>query len=120
MVGWGLPETEQRMADGKIYMLNALWFKKDGGAAKYAQYAAAAEPFVRELGGRLVESYVPDMALIGKWDPDLFFVVEWPSWEAFTRLPENPGYQKISHLREEALEDSLLIRCQSTPGALSE
>jgi uncharacterized protein (DUF1330 family) len=95
----------------KVYMLNALWFVESGGAEKYAEYAAAAAPFVAELGGRLVESYVPHSALIGEWDPDLFFVVEWPDWETFLKLPQNPEYLKIAHLREEALRDSLLIRC---------
>ncbi len=95
-----------------IYMLNVLWFKEDGGAEKYAEYAAAAAPFVEEIGGKLVESYRPEAALIGEWNPDLFFVVEWPSWETFLKLPENPGYQSIAHLREEALRDSLLIRCR--------
>ncbi len=104
----------------KIYMLNALWFKEDGGAEKYAEYAAAAAPFVGELGGQLVESYTPQTALIGDWDPDLFFVVEWPDWESFLKLPQNPGYQKIAHLREEALRDSLLIRCERQPVALPE
>jgi len=99
------------MAD-KVYMLNALWFKEDGGAEKYAEYAAAAAPFVAELGGRFVDGYRPEAALIGEWNPDLFFLVEWPSWEAFLELPQNPGYQKIAHLREEALRDSLLIRCR--------
>ena len=96
----------------KVYMLNALWFKQDGGAEKYAEYAAAAAPIVAELGGRLVGGYVPETELIGEWDPDLFFVVEYPDWETFLRLPEHPGYQKIAHLREEALRDSLLIRCR--------
>lgn len=99
------------MSDEKVYMLNALWFKPEGGAAKYAEYSAAAGPFVSELGGRFLEGYVPEMSLIGDWDPDLFFVVEWPSWEAFSQLPQNPGYQAIAHLRDEALRDSLLIRC---------
>ena len=99
----------------KAYMLNALWFKKDGGAEKYAEYAAAAAPFVEELGGKLAESYTPLGALIGEWDPDLFFVVEWPNWEAFLKLPQNPEYLKIAHLREEALRDSLLIRCTRAP-----
>jgi uncharacterized protein (DUF1330 family) len=97
--------------DERVYMLNVLWFQKDGGAAKYAQYAEAAGPFVAELGGRMLDGFTPKLALIGKWNPDLFFIVEWPTWEAFTKLPENPGYKKIAHLREEALEDSLLIRC---------
>ena len=99
------------MSEEKVYMLNALWFKADGGAEKYAQYTAAAGPFVQELGGRLLEGYAPEVALIGEWKPDLFFIVEWPSWDAFSQLPQNPGYQKIAHLREEALDDSLLIRC---------
>lgn len=96
----------------KVYMLNALWFKEDGGAERYAQYAQAAAPFVEELGARLVESYTPQAALIGEWNPDLFFMVEWPNWETFLKLPQNPGYQQIAHLREEALRDSLLIRCR--------
>ncbi len=107
------------MADDKVYMLNALWFKKGGGAEKYAEYVAAAAPFVEALGGKLLDGFVPDMAVIGEWDPDLFFIVEWPSWDAFTKLPGNDGYQKIAHLREEALDDSLLIRCSRMPGLVS-
>ena len=95
----------------KVYMLNVLWFKEYNGAEKYAEYTAAAGPFVNELGGRVVDSYTPQTALIGEWDLDLFFVVGWPDWETFMKLPQNPGYQKIAHLREEALRDSLLIRC---------
>ena len=104
----------------KVYMLNVLWFKKEGGAEKYAEYAAAAAPFVQELGGQLVESYSPEMALIGEWDPDLFFMVAWPNWETFMKLPENPEYLKIAHLREEALEKSLLIKCQRADLSLPE
>jgi uncharacterized protein (DUF1330 family) len=105
------------MTDEKIYMLNVLWFKKDGGALRYAEYAAAAAPFVAELGAKLVDSYAPDFALIGEWDPDLFFVVEWPSWDAFTKLAGNAGYQRIAHLREEALDKSLLLRCRRATAA---
>ena len=63
-----------------------------------------------------MESYVPEVALLGDWQPDLLFVVEWPNGEAFMKLPENPGYRKIAHLREEALENSLLVRCRRAPG----
>ena len=70
-------------------MSNALWFKKDGGAERYAEYAAAAAPFVQGLGGSMLDGFTPDLASIGEWDPDMFFIVESPSWESFTRLPEN-------------------------------
>jgi len=102
--------------DERIFMLNALWFRRDGGAERYAEYARAAGPFVARLGGRMVEAYVPELSLIGDWNPDLFFVVEWPSLEAFSKLPLDPGYQEIAHLREEALERSLLIRCRRAGG----
>jgi uncharacterized protein (DUF1330 family) len=100
----------------KIYMLNALWFKPDGGAEKYAEYGAAAGPFVQALGGKMIDGYQPQQSLIGEWDPDLFFLVEWPNWESFTKLAADPGYQKIAHLREEALDKSLLIQCAKLPG----
>ena len=104
----------------KVYMLNVLWFKENGGAEKYAEYAAAAAPIVEELGGKLLESYAPEAALIGDWNPDVLFVVEWPNWETFMKLPQNPGYQKIAHLREESLRDSLLIRCRREKVGLPE
>jgi len=105
------PPEPDSTTDEKVYMLNALWFRRDGGAEKYAAYATAAAPVVSRLGGRLVDSYAPDLALIGEWDPDVFFLVEWPSWQAFTTLATESAYLEIAHLREEALERSLLIRC---------
>ncbi len=70
------------MSDGRVYMLNALWFK-EGGAAAYAEYGQAAGPIVEALGGRRLDGFVPTQSLIGDWQPDLLFIVEWPSWEAF-------------------------------------
>lgn len=102
------------MADERIYMLNALWFEGEEGATLYGEYAAAAAPYVEKYGGRLVASYVPDLALIGEWDPDLFFVVEWPSWESFQKLPADPGYREVAPLRERGLRKSLLLRCRAT------
>jgi uncharacterized protein (DUF1330 family) len=98
------------VADEKVYMLNALWFK-EGGAEQYAEYGAAAGPIVEALGGRRVDAFVTVESLIGDWDPDLFFIVEWPSWEVFLQLGQSEEYQKIAHLREPGLEKSLLIRC---------
>ena len=41
--------------------------------------------------------------------------VEWPNWEAFVALGQSEEYQKIAHLREIGLENSLLIRCDRLP-----
>ena len=101
-------------SEDKVYMLNALWFKPDGAPA-YDEYARAAGPIVARLGGRRVDAYRPVDALIGDWRPDLFFIVEWPSWRAFTTLAADPDYLKIAQLRERGLARSLLIRCQRLP-----
>lgn len=98
------------MIEEAVYMLNALWFKP-GGAEKYAAYAAAASPAVERLGGRRVAAYRGVEALIGDWQPDLLFLVAWPSWTAFTQLAADPEYQRIAHLRAEGLAHSVLLRC---------
>lgn len=109
--GAALMVTNQSAAqDESFHMFNALWFKEDGGAAKYNEYLAAAGPFVTKHGGKSDASYMPEQAVIGTFDADLVFLVEWPSQEAFTNLIQDPGYQAISHLRAEAITDSLLIR----------
>ncbi len=97
-------------ADEKVYMFNALWFKPDGGMKKYKAYLKAAGPFVARHGGRVIGAYEPVEALIGEFEPDLFFVVEWPSWDVFQGFLADPEYQAVRRLREEALVRSLLIR----------
>jgi uncharacterized protein (DUF1330 family) len=101
------------MADGKIYMLNALWFKPDGGARKYREYLKAADPYLEAVGGKLHTAlYTPQKAVIGELDADLVFFVEYPSVEAFDKMANDPGYLKNAYpLREEAIFNSLLIRC---------
>jgi uncharacterized protein (DUF1330 family) len=101
------------MAGSEIYMLNALWFKPDGGAEKYSQYMKAAAPFVQKYGGRMVTgALVPDKPVIGEFDADLVFFVRYPDWESFTAMINDREYlTRAAVLREEALERSLLIRC---------
>ena len=98
--------------DQRFFMLNVLWFKPDGGAEKYNEYLQAAGPFVAKHGGKSDGAYVPEANIIGMFDADLVFFVEWPNQKAFTEFIADPGYQAVSHLRGEAIRDSLLIRCK--------
>lgn len=95
-----------------IFMMNVLWFKKDGGLKKYMEYGAAVAPLLEAAGAEIKENYSPEESLIGDWDPDLFFVVRYPSKAAFESMISSPEYAKIMHLREDALENSLLVRCK--------
>lgn len=100
------------MSDQTIVMFNALWFKKDGGREMYAEYLEAALPFVEAVGGKKLDSYEPDRSVIGEFDADLVFFIQYPSWDAFKQFMWNEEYQeKAVPLRESAIENSLLIRC---------
>jgi len=101
------------MSDESIVMLNALWFKPEGGRELYAQYLDAALPFIEAVGGEKLPSYEPDRAVIGEFDADLVFFIRYPSWEAFKKFLCNEEYrEKAVPLREAAITSSLLIRCR--------
>ena len=102
------------MAEQPVYMLNVLWFKPEGGAEKYRDYLRAAGPIVVRYGAKKLDAYVPEQAIVGDLDADLIFFVQWPDWSHFESFLEDPAYQAIRHLREEAITRSLLIRCRKT------
>jgi uncharacterized protein (DUF1330 family) len=108
------------VSEEKIYMLNALWFQPGDGARKYREYLKAAAPYLRAVGGRMHSAlYAPQAAIIGEFDADLVFFVEYPSLAAFEKMARDPGYQaQALPLREAAIRKSLLIRCAAkTAGA---
>ncbi len=100
--------------DKPFLMLNALWFKPNGGWERYQQYLSQAGPILRKYGGRAVTGGVPRQAVIGSFDADLVFFVEYPSWAAFQEMIQDPEYKKVLPYREEAIVKSLLIRCEKT------
>lgn len=98
--------------DTPFAMLNALWFKPEGGAECYREYMKAAGPIVLRFGGKPQAPYVPRQAIYGEFDADLVFFVEWPSFQAFQDFANDAEYKKVQPLREQAISKSLLIRCE--------
>lgn len=95
----------------KIYMLNAFWFKPDGGRELYKEYMKDALPLIEEAGGKKLRSVVPERALVGEFDADLMYFVEFPSWGSYRGYANSPEYHKIAYKLREAVEKSLLVRC---------
>src|SRR5690242_11101122 len=89
---------------GPLVMLNLLRFA-DGGRARYAEYMAAAAPFVARVGGEVVYSGAALPALIADDDRgwDFVLLVRYPGREAFLRMVMDPAYQQIATIREAAL-----------------
>lgn len=94
-----------------IYMLNAMWFKADGGEQRYREYMQAVGPLMRRAGGRKLKSFVTDREIVGEFDADLIFFVEYPDWQAYKSFANSAEHHRIAYLREEALEKSILVRC---------
>ncbi len=94
---------------GEVVMLNLLRFAK-GGRPSYERYAEEIQPFLRKVGARVVymgdcsTSLVPSEGL--GWDAVL--LVAYPSRKAFSAMVADSDYQRITHLRTEALDEAVL------------
>jgi uncharacterized protein (DUF1330 family) len=99
-----------------ICMLNALWFKPDGGAQRYAEYGEAVMPLLRGVGAEMLLPMLPVVqTLEGGFDPDLILLVRYPSKDAFNAMWQTDAYSKIAHLRTEAITKAVLTRCALEP-----
>ena len=106
--------------DKPVAMVNVIKFRNktpDGteeGKAAYKRYITAATPFMEAVGGKMIWRGKPAGVVIGNDDtkPDLMFIVEYPSIDAFFAMIKNPEYQKITHLRGISLEIGNLIACE--------
>jgi uncharacterized protein (DUF1330 family) len=96
---------------GPVVMLNLLRFRPDGGRESYQRYAEALAGGINARYGLQVE-YLGDggRALVAEdgqaWD--MVVLVRYPTRQAFAGMIRDPGYRAVSHLRSEALTESVL------------
>ena len=109
--------------DGPVEMINLLRFREHAayregsghapcsGAEAYRRYGAAIQPFLADVGGKVVWHGSPKLVFIGpadeRWDEAL--IVRYPDVAAFLRMLSNPDYRACTVHRTVALEDSRLI-----------
>jgi len=92
-------------------MLHAYWFKPDGGEKLYYEFMNDVLPLIEEAGGQKLRSVAPERALVGEFDADLMYFVEYPSWDAYRGFANSSEYHKVAYKLREAVEKSLLVRC---------
>ena len=102
-----------------LVMVNILKFKAktttgETGQEVYGRYFKNASPFVAKSGAKLIWKGQVHTSVIGNLDnqPQLIFLVEYPSVDHFLAMASNPDYQKIATDRSLALEYGGLIACQ--------
>jgi uncharacterized protein (DUF1330 family) len=96
--------------DGPVVMLNLLRFREDGGRRRYLEYTRAISDVLPRFGGEVVyagDGGTPLVADDGQaWDAVL--CVRYPSRRAFSEMVADPDYQRVAHLRTDALEEAVL------------
>ncbi len=120
--------TQDQMAKIKAYpkntpivMINIIKFKKiiengnETGKEAYARYFRNAKAFVAASNAKLIWKGVVATTIIGdnENEPDMVFLVEYPTVDHFLKMVANPAYQKIANDRTIALEYGGLIACQT-------
>jgi uncharacterized protein (DUF1330 family) len=94
---------------GPVVMLNLLRFK-EGGRPSYDRYAREIVPFLDAVGAEIVYAGDCATALVApeshRWDAVL--LARYPSRRAFSEMVADSDYQRITHLRTEALEEAVL------------
>ncbi|QRK06765.1 DUF1330 domain-containing protein [Archangium violaceum] len=115
--GSDLKSYLQEDPGGPVVMLNLLRFK-EGGRKSYAEYGRAIQPFLEKVGGEVVYAGDGSTALVAEpgqaWDAVL--LVRYPSRAAFSQMVADPGYQAITHLRTDALQEAVLQATTPWPG----
>ena len=122
------PSEEQMAAlmaypkETPIVMVNIIKFKaatenkNETGQEAYARYFKNVQPFVVKAQAKLLWKGAVASTVIGDSEdqPNMIFLVEYPSVNHFLGMVSNPEYQKIATDRTIALEYGGLIACQTT------
>ncbi len=106
--------------DTPLTMLNIIKFKSkteagnETGKQAYARYFKNAQEFIKQSGAKLIWKGAVATTVIGdtKNQPDMIFLVEYPSVTHFIKMVSNSEYQRIVNDRSIALEYGGLIACQ--------
>ena len=107
--------------DTPLVMVNIIKFKEitdsnETGQEAYTRYYKNALPFVTKSKAKLIWKGVVASTVIGdsKGQPDMIFLVEYPSVNDFLGMVSNPEYRKIANDRTIALEYGGLIACKTS------
>ena len=95
-----------------VVMLSLLQFTPDGGAARYMEYAAVAQPLLARAGaetlyvGSGTGGLMGDLT-VGDWD--LVVLVRYPTRQAVADLLTSPEYREVETLRGSSLLRSVYV-----------
>jgi uncharacterized protein (DUF1330 family) len=115
-----LAELQKYPENTPLVMLNILKFNLktstgETGQEAYMRYFKNAGPFIKKAGAKLLWKGQVHSTVIGNSEnqPQLIFLVEYPSVENFFTMISNPEYQEVAKDRSIAIAYGGLIACQN-------
>ena len=107
--------------DMPVVMTNIIKFKSktnngnETGQEAYMRYFKNVYPLVAKAEAKVIWKGTVATTVIGDTqnEPDMIFLVEYPTVQHFLNMISNPEYQKISIDRTIALEYGGLIACKT-------
>ena len=114
-------QLHQYPKDEPIVMVNIIKLKakigkgEETGKEAYNRYIKNVQPFIAKAKAKLIRKGNVASTVIGdnKSQPDMIFIVEYPSVAHFFEMIKNPEYQKVGQSRTIALEYGGLIACKT-------
>lgn len=104
-------------ADTPISMVNIMRFKEHvdekgkSGREVYQEYMEQTTQFIKEVEGRLIWKGEVHSVFIGseESEPQVIFIVSYPTVDHFRKMLQNPAYQEVAKLRTMSIEYGGLI-----------
>lgn len=126
-----LPSPEQMAAlmaypkDQPLVMANIIKYKpqvegrEETGREAYARYTRNVMPLFKQAAARVLWKGEVAYTLIGDSEdqPDVLFLVEYPSVDHFLSMVQSEAYREIARDRTIALSYGGLLACQPAPGS---
>lgn len=83
---------------------------KPGGKESYRAYGRALRDYLPKIGTEVLYAGNCSTTLVApeSWDWDALLIVRYPSRATFMNMVRDPEYQKVTHLRTNALTEAVL------------
>jgi uncharacterized protein (DUF1330 family) len=76
---------------------------------RYERYKVLAPPSIAQYGGRYLARGGPTTALEGKWQPNRFVMLEFPSADRARAWWDSPEYAEAKALRQSCAQTDMLL-----------
>jgi len=92
-----------------VYLIIDIAVRNPEAKADYAEYICKARPIIESHGGRYLARGGKITLINGDWNPERVVMIEFPSLDHVNQWWNDPAYQAIKGLRENAVFANAIV-----------